>query len=199
MAAYDHWGVDCLHQFDGMFAFALYDNETKELFCARDRFGEKPFHYSFTELFFAFGSEMKSLWAAGIDTSIDDYSIYLFLNMNLHEDPMDKTRTFYRNIKRLKPAHYIKIKRGDPIQQICYWKLPLTLKSNDLSFEEACNQFRQMFETSVTLRLRTDVPLGTSLSGGIDSSAVSLVMHKLKDPQGQQKCFSARFQDPQVD
>jgi asparagine synthase (glutamine-hydrolysing) len=199
MAAYDCWGIDCLQKFDGMFAFALYDKNSHELFCARDRFGEKPFHYFEGNDFFVFGSEMKSLWAAEVDKTPDDYSIYLFLNMELHEDPEDKSRTFFKNIKRLKPGHYFRIKNSEKIYQEQYWKINFQNKQTNISFEEACLKFRELFEISVNRRLRSDVPVGTSLSGGLDSSAVALMLHKVRNPSFPQKCFSARFNDSILD
>ncbi len=199
MAAYDYWGVNCLQKFDGMFSFAIFNNETKELFCARDRLGEKPFHYYKGNNFFAFASEMKSLWEINIEKSIDEYSLYLFINMDLHEDPEDKTRTFYKSIKRLKPGHYIKFKKDEPINQIPYWNLKITSDENYPSFEQACNIFRTLFETSVYRRLRSDVSVGTSLSGGIDSTCVTLSMNYLKPYNLIQSCFSARFNDNFLD
>lgn len=199
MAAYNHWGVECLQQFDGMFAFAIYDNQSNELFCARDRFGEKPFFYCEWDNFFAFSSEMKSLWTTNVDTTPDDYSLYLFINMNLHDDPNDKTRTFYRNIKSLQPAHFIKFKVGEKINQKQYWKLQYNIKTNDLSFEEACSKFRQLLEISIYRRLRSDVSVGTSLSGGIDSSSIVLIINKIQNKNNKQKSFSARFDDKILD
>ncbi len=199
MAAYDYWGKECLTFLDGMFAFGIYDIAKEELFCARDRFGEKPFHYYIDEQRFMFASEMKTLWAGGADRSIDDYSIYLFLNLGLHEDPDDKTRTFFNNIKKLKPAHYLVYRKGQPIEQFQYWKISIALKKSDVSFEEACLKFREMFFTSVERRLRSDVPVGTSLSGGLDSSAIALTMHKILNGKTVQKCFSARFDDAKLD
>jgi asparagine synthase (glutamine-hydrolysing) len=198
MAAYNYWGINCLEQFDGMFAFAIYDKQKQELFCARDRFGEKPFHYAFDEEKFMFASEMKSLWAAGVNRSIDDYSIYLFINMGLHEDPSDKTRTFFSKIKRLKPGHYFTYKKGGNVIQKCYWKLKSELK-NDISFNDACIKFRELFELSISRRLRSDVDVGTSLSGGLDSAAVALVMNNVLRNSSYQKSFSARFNDPVLD
>ncbi len=199
MAAYDHWGTRCVNEFDGMFAFVLYDIHKNELFCARDRFGEKPLHYYQNNNVFMFASEMKALHAGGADKCIDDYSMYLYLNMGLHEDPSDKTRTFFRTIKRLKPAHYILLKADGKIQQHCYWKVSPGEINYDISFDEACKHFRELFFRSVERRLRSDVPVGTSLSGGLDSSAVALTTHELIKGKTLQQCFSARFNDPQLD
>ncbi len=198
MAAYDFWGVDCLTRFDGMFSFALYDIHNQELFCARDRFGEKPFHYYLDSQKLLFGSEMKSLLISGANRNIDDYSIYLFINMGLHEDPLDKTRTFFSKIKRLKPGHFFITKKGQEVVQKCYWKLNTEVNC-DISFDNACNRFRELFTQSVFRRLRSDVEVGTSLSGGLDSSAVAVVMHNLIQKNQTQKCFSARFNDPRLD
>ncbi|HNQ67620.1 MAG TPA: asparagine synthase (glutamine-hydrolyzing) [Bacteroidales bacterium] len=198
VAAYDYWGKDCLLRFDGMFAFAIYDKEEEILFCARDRFGEKPFYYFQNDDVFMFASESKSLIAAGADKQIDDYSMYLFLNMGLHDDPADKSRTFYRNIKSLKPAHYIFYKKTQKLTQNKYWKIDSTIKS-DLNFEQACSRFKELFIESVSKRLRSDVLVGTSLSGGIDSSTVTAVMNGILKNGSNHKGFSARFQDPSLD
>ena len=199
MAAYDYWGSACLAHFDGMFAFALYDEYLNELFCARDRFGEKPFHYFIDREKFAFASEMKALFSVGIDRSIDDYSMYLFLNMGLHEDPEDKERTFFKHIKRLKPGHYFLLQKGGQITQKRYWGIDLNKSNTGISFNEACEKFRELFFLSINRRLRSDVPVGTSLSGGLDSSAVALVMNRMLKNEVNQRCFSARFHDPILD
>lgn len=199
MAAYDFWGTACLTKFDGMFAFALYDKNKNELFCARDRFGEKPFHYYIDKDKFAFASEMKSLFAIGIDRAIDDYSMYLFLNMGIHEDPADKERTFYKHIKRLKPGHYFHLQKSGQIHQKKYWNIDIRHVNTEISFAESCEKFRDLFFLSTTRRLRSDVPVGTSLSGGLDSSAVALVMNQVLKNEKNQKCFSARFDDPILD
>ncbi|OFY18576.1 MAG: asparagine synthase (glutamine-hydrolyzing) [Bacteroidetes bacterium GWF2_33_38] len=198
MAAYDFWGIQCLKYFDGMFAFCLYDNEKDLIFCARDRFGEKPFHYAINKNLFMFGSEMKSLWAAGVDKTIDDYSMYLFLNFELHEDPTDKTRTFFKHIKRLKPGHYFIYQRGKEIKQEKYWEIKQEINTY-ISFDEACLKFKEMLFSSIKLRLRSDVAIGTSLSGGLDSSSVALVMNQINKNSILQKSFSARFDDASLD
>jgi len=198
IAAYDYWGKDCLLRFDGMFAFAIYDKQNELLFCARDRFGEKPFYYYKNDEVFMFASEAKSLFVAGADKQIDDYSMYLFINMGLHDDPADKSRTFYRNIKNLKPAHFFIYKKAQEPVQHNYWKIDHSIKS-DLSFDEACLRFKELFSESVSKRLRSDVEVGTSLSGGIDSSTVTAVMNNILKDKSNHKGFSARFHDPLLD
>ncbi len=200
MAAYDHWGVDCLKQFDGMFAFALYNKLNNELFCARDRFGEKPFYYSLNNNKLMFASEMKSLWANGIDKSINNHSIYLYLNFNLHENPNDLSQTFFQKISKLKAGHYFIYKEGVSIIQKPYWKIDLNKKNSEIDFKDACIKFNELFFTSVNRRLRSDVSVGTSLSGGLDSSSVVLAIDNIiKNKAEIQKTFSARFDDPKLD
>lgn len=200
LAAYDYWKEDCLNIFDGMFAMAIYDIANEELFCARDRFGEKPFHYFQSKECFAFASEIKALWKTGVQNTVDNYSMYLYLNYGLHEDPKDSTRTFYKNIKKLKPSHYFKLKKGTTsIEQKRYWRINLDEQNKSISFENACEQFKELFFKSVSLRLRSDVSVGTSLSGGLDSSAVVCAVNSLRNKNNRQTSFSARCHNKELD
>ena len=201
LAAYDFWGEKCLNYFDGMWAFAIWDEKRNQLFCARDRFGEKPFHYYSDAGKIIFASEMKSIWALGVSKDVCDYMMYLFINMDLHENPEDKTQTFFKNIKRLKPGHYFIYKKGEnrEIEQKCYYQINPQHQNNDITFEEACLHFRDLFLNSITKRLRSDVTVGTSLSGGLDSSAVVMGIHNVTQGKIQQKSFSARFDSPELD
>lgn len=200
MAAFDHWGTECLKQFDGMFAFAIYNKEKDELFCARDRFGEKPFFYYHDNNKFFFASEMKALWAGGIHRNINNHSVYLYLNYNLHENPINASQTFFNDIYKLKSGYYFTLKKGQPIIQKQYWKINPFDINTSISFDEACAKFRELFFTSVNRRLRSDVSVGTSLSGGLDSSSVVLAIDKLiADKKNPQKTFSARFKNSDLD
>jgi asparagine synthase (glutamine-hydrolysing) len=200
MAAFDHWGVDCLNQFDGMFAFAIFNRENNQLFCARDRFGEKPFYYHIDQSGLMFASEMKSLWAAGVNKEVNDQNVYLFLNFTLHENPSRPTSTFFNSINKLQAGHYFIYRSGKSVVQKPYWKIDLKNQNNEISFEESCVKFKELFFTSVNRRLRSDVSLGTSLSGGLDSSAVVLTIEELlKNKTDSQKTFSARFNDEKLD
>jgi asparagine synthase (glutamine-hydrolysing) len=200
MAAYDCWGVDCLTQFDGMFAFALYNKTNDELFCARDRFGEKPFFYQLDANKLMFASEMKALWAGGADKSVNNQTVYLYLNFSLHENPFNASQTFFNSINKLQAGHYFKYKPGQNIIQKQYWKIDLSYKNLDITFEAACLKFNELFFTSVNRRLRSDVQVGTSLSGGIDSSSVVLAIDQIFESKKEiQKTFSARFDEPEFD
>ena len=105
LAAYQTWGADMLQKLDGMFAFAIYDEAKNELFCARDRFGEKPFYYGFYNGDFYFASEIKALREIGIDTSINENLLFNYLHFDLVENPHNQKQTFYKEINKLKPSH----------------------------------------------------------------------------------------------
>lgn len=191
-AAYHKWGVACLSQFDGMFAFALYDKEEETLFCARDRFGEKPFYYTFFDGVFYFASEMKAFWKVGVPKEARNEMIYNYLVHDLVEDVNDAKNTFFRNIYKLKSSHYFLIKKEErEIKQICYYKLD-TNTSSIHSFEEAVEQFSALLYQSVERRMRSDVRVGSTLSGGLDSSTVTAIMSRIKP---ENPSFSARFKD----
>lgn len=195
MALYHRDGVNCLQHLDGMFAFAIYDNESKTLFCARDRFGEKPFHYAIKNgEWLVFGSEIKEIWAAGVPKLVDDQMLYNYLAFNYLAPPNDLTKTFYANIFKLEPATYMLVDtQSMSIEKKKYWEINLAVKS-EWSFEQSKKHFADLFYTSISRRLRSDVPVGSSLSGGLDSSAVVCAIDALNaDKAIQQKTFSARF------
>jgi asparagine synthase (glutamine-hydrolysing) len=196
IASYHDKGERCLSDFDGMFSFAIYDSQSDTVFCARDRFGEKPFHYCTHEGNFYFGSEIKQLWAAGIPKNIDQEKILNFVNSGEIEKTGETTRTFYSNIKKLDAAHYILIHLKHPeINPVKYWDIDLTAPKFTGSIEEAAEQFYTLFEESIRLRLRSDVPVGSSLSGGLDSSSIVMLIDKLKGNEIEQNTFSARFKN----
>ncbi|MEP6674633.1 MAG: hypothetical protein ABJA78_05745, partial [Ferruginibacter sp.] len=109
LAAYDCYKEDCLRLFDGMFAFAIWDEKEQQFFAARDRFGEKPFYYHIDADRFFFASEMKALFAAGIKRTIHEKMLLNYLTLGYVQNPTDKEQTFFENIYSLPPAHYLKI------------------------------------------------------------------------------------------
>lgn len=195
MALYDRHREQCLSLLDGMFSFAIYDKKEETLFCARDRFGEKPFHYNYVPgKSFVFGSEMKELWAAGIPKVINQSLLYNYILSGYLQNTDDLTETFYTNIRRLEHAHYLLLDvRTLLFKTVKYWSVQDDVQS-DLSFEKATERFKELFLTSVQRRLRSDVPVGSSLSGGLDSSAVVCAIDELNTHNLiHQKTFSARF------
>src|ERR1700739_4066520 len=112
LALYDLKREECLQELDGMFSFAIWDEKEQVLFCARDRFGEKPFHYYQDENCFAFASEIKQFWATGITKEVDAEKLLLFAETGIIDDDKDISKTFFKNIKRLDAAHYILVGVG---------------------------------------------------------------------------------------
>ncbi len=175
--AYHEWGVDCLNHLDGMFAFVLIDQHTNEVFCARDRFGEKPFFYTIHEDRLYFASEIKCFWAIHIPKQIEEERLFLFLAEDLVENPLKPDQTFFKNIQQVPPGHYLKFAcQNVQILPKKYWELQPNGANEHLSFDQAKDEFLQLLRTSLNRRLRSDVRVGCSLSGGLDSSTVVALM-----------------------
>jgi asparagine synthase (glutamine-hydrolysing) len=172
VAAFDFWGKRCLQHFDGMFAFAIWDNKEQQLFCARDRFGEKPFYYYEDEEHFVFASEMKALWAIGVPKQVNNKMLLNFLTLGQVQNPSDKEITYYDAIYSLAPAHHLLFELQPFKYKLTqYWKLNKESKI-DCSVEDAIEQIDFLLGSSIQKKLRSDVPIGTSLSGGLDSSTI---------------------------
>lgn len=197
LAAYDYWKEECLQQFDGMFAFAIWDEQEQTLFTARDRFGEKPFYYFFDGEQFLFASEIKALWAAGVEKQINHSMLLNYIGLGWIKNPADLSQTFYTNVIALPQSHYLKLNMRTGSNEIVqYWDLDKETQST-LTEAEAIEQFQQLFNTSIHRRLRSDVELGTSLSGGLDSSAIVATisgLHKASPSGGGlEGAFTASF------
>lgn len=191
LALYDQKKENCLNDLDGMFAFCIWDKQDQSLFCARDRFGEKPFYYHHEPgKQFLFASEMKALFAAGIPKSINKAMLYNYLADNWIDNPTDRSQPFYNNILKLEAAHYLLINSKLQIQKKRYWTLSLEQNST-LSFDDACMQFKELLTASIQKRLRSDVTVGSSLSGGLDSSTIVCALNAMNPAS--QKTFSASF------
>lgn len=201
MALYDHLKEKALDVIDGMFAFAIYDKQEQRVFCARDRFGEKPFFYSLDERKeFLFASEMKSIHAIRGKKGINHKMLYNYLAFGYVDNRTDLSETFYEGIQSLAHSHYMIIdlvKSAVTIQR--YWSIPVnTNYTGDFSQEKVMNTIQDLFYTGLKRRLRSDVSVGSSLSGGLDSSIIVCAIDKLfkegyTDQHVQQKTFSARF------
>jgi asparagine synthase (glutamine-hydrolysing) len=193
LAAYDCYQEQCVQYFDGMFAFAIWDEKEQSLFCARDRFGEKPLHYSFNEEQFIFGSESKALWAAGVEKKVNDPLLLNYLALGHTQTPVDKTITFFQDIFSLPPAHYITFQLSTfTFQLVNYWDCNKETKIN-ISEDDASEKLQELFFSSVKRRLRSDVAIGTSLSGGLDSSSIAAALHEINAVNFSHKTFSAIF------
>ena len=193
LAAYDCWKEQCLQQFDGMFAFAIWDEQEQTIFTARDRFGEKPFYYFFDGEQFLFASEMKALWAAAVPKTINQTMLLNYIGLGWVKNPVDLSQTFYENISSLPQAHYLKLNMRDGRNEIVqYWDLDKETISS-LTEAEAVEQFQHLLRTSVKRRLRSDVEVGTSLSGGLDSSSIAAMINQLQTTNHQLQTFTASF------
>lgn len=179
MKAIVHWGKDALLRFTGMFAFAMYDKEKDKLLCARDFFGIKPFYYHAGDMGFCFASELPSLLEfPDVPRKLRTEGAYKYLCYGYYDIGGN---IMLKDIYSLPPAHYVEIDVNNPEKAVPvrYWK-PNLSKRSALSFEEAAKKLRQMFLDSVKLHLRSDVPLGVALSGGVDSSSVACAMRYLE-------------------
>ncbi len=167
LAAYEKWGRDCVHHLLGDFSFAIVDSARRTVFCARDHMGIKPFYYFLNSSVFAFASEIKGLFAVqGCDTAINEDRIADYLSCVITEN----SSTFYTNIFRLPPGHFLEV---TPEKQFIeqYWQPhPVKLHcANDTEYRE---QFHDIFQEAVRCRLRSAYPVGSLLSGGLDSSSI---------------------------
>jgi len=196
LAAFDHFREKCIDHFDGMFAFAIWDEKEQSLFAARDRFGEKPFYYNFDDKAFYFGSERKALWSAGIPVKTNGPLLLNYLVTGQTQTAADKTITYFQETFSLPPAHYMTCSIQPPgsaqdivLAMHCYWDLDKEKKIS-ISPEDAVDKFRELFFLAVNRRLRSDVPVGTSLSGGLDSSSI---VAAIAAQHTKRKTFSAIF------
>lgn len=172
--AYEEWGRDCLLRFNGMWAIAIWDDKRKELFISRDRLGEKPLYYALSDNTFLFASEIKSILSYGLEReeNMEILEIYLFLGY------IPAPFTSYKNIHKLLPGHYLIVRDG-AVDMHKYWDLPEIDEDNMVSGKkEVYEQFEHLLTDSVRLRMRSDVPYGVFLSGGLDSASIVALMSK---------------------
>lgn len=198
--AYLQWGRDCLQRFNGMWAFALWDQRRRALWCARDRFGVKPFYYTHRDCEFRFASEPKALLAD--DPSLREVNLRPLGRFLVEGIMDDEPETFYRHISPLSPAHELWLAAGEELHTRRYWQLNPTATLDEglqiaaarlggapgveadrfdpamfpahphPEFYTAVEATRALLTDAVRLRLRSDVPVGTCLSGGLDSSSI---------------------------
>lgn len=184
LSAYHEWGTACLEKLNGMWAFAIVDTRNKEVFCARDRFGIKPFNYYFDGRKFVFGSEVKQVLNLVPGNGVEnESSIFDFLVFGAKNH---STNTFYKNIQELRGGEAIRLKFGDSerlkLNKWQWWDIAYEPYVG--SIDEASEEFLELLSDSIRIRLRSDVPVGTALSGGLDSAAiVSLIDGLSSDTQ----------------
>ena len=174
LAAWQAWREGMLTRFNGMWALAIFDTQTEELFLARDRFGIKPLLYALTSERFVFASEQRALVRSGlINVSLDiDVARRLMLDAFGVEG---SERTLCREVRRLQGGHCMWLRRGK-LEIRRWWRTVDHLPAIPASEAERVERFREIFQDAVALRMRSDVPIGTCLSGGFNSSAVICTM-----------------------
>jgi asparagine synthase (glutamine-hydrolysing) len=196
--AYQAWGINkCLEKLEGMFAFSLWDEKTQKLLVVRDRFGEKPLYYIKNEQGFFFASELKALEDFHEKKNISKTGLNLFFSLTYIPAPY----TIYENVFKLEAGHYLEVSTLGEFESIQYYDLEkITLENQDLQitqYEDAKKELREKLFSSVEERMVSDVPLGSFLSGGIDSSIVSAIMSKLST--NPIKTFSIGFKEKEYD
>lgn len=193
LRAYQCWGGDCVKRFNGMWAFAIYDKEEGNLFCSRDRFGVKPFNYSLVEGQFIFASEIKAIINYFPQLKQPNYNV--IANFCRTSVGAQHRETWFENIFRLEPAHNMVITK-DGISSYRYWNYPTNVDKS-ISFETAKNKYKELFLDAVKLRMRSDVPVGTTLSSGVDSNSIVYCLRKFF--KSEHHTFTAAFISDQYD
>ncbi|MBI5817166.1 MAG: asparagine synthase (glutamine-hydrolyzing) [Candidatus Yonathbacteria bacterium] len=188
LKAYQEYGDECPKHFDGMFAFAIWDNEKKRLFMARDRFGKKPFYYALDDRGnFVFASEIKAIFATGkIKGVVDHEAIDNYLTL-MYIPPW---KTVYKNIKVIPPASSAVFKDGF-LNIVRYWQLEKTPLL--ISYEKAKEEVRRLLTESIKKRMVADVEIGSFLSGGVDSTLITAIAQSFS--KAPIKTFSVGYQD----
>ncbi|KTL61793.1 asparagine synthase [Photorhabdus laumondii subsp. laumondii] len=188
---YEKYGPTFISKLNGMFAIAIWDSKLQQLLLIRDRIGEKPLHYYKEENFIVFGSEIKSILAAGIERKLNKKALDTLLTYNYVIPPL----TMFENVYHVMPGTYLKITRNK-FETITWWdlsKIKVQIKDEEIII----NEFNSLLEDAVNIRLRSDVPFGAFLSGGVDSSTIVGLMSKHLEHRV--KTFSIGFHDPLYD
>ncbi len=189
--AYEEYGPDCVTRFRGMFAFAIWNKNTRTLFCARDRLGKKPFYYYWDGRLFAFASEIKALLEhSAISPRFEESLLSEYLNFGY----CSGEQTLFSGIRKLMPGHWLRL-TPDQFETKPYWELPCPVGQASANRDEQSwiAECRTRLEEAVRTRLMSDVPLGMFLSGGVDSSAIAALMKPMSS--GPVKTFAVGYRE----
>lgn len=201
MAAYDLFGTECFKKFNGMWALALWDRQEKKLILSKDRFGVKPLYYYRDEEKLIFASEIKALLEdKSICRRANDNIVYDYLTQGL----MDHTNeTFFEGIYKFPQASYAILDESLQLEVNEFWKMDFCKETGRGIRKGDVQEFKSLFEQSVRLRMRSDVPVGSCLSGGLDSSSIVCciddILKKEKKADAKQFTFSYRADDEKID
>ena len=202
LKAYAKLGPRCLDHLNGIFAFAIWDARRKELFCARDRLGVKPFFFAWDGDRFCFASEAKALFAAGIPRRPNLGILYDYLSNGIYEH---STETFFGGINQLAPGHTLTIGHdGNKIE--CYWMIdpgreahPELEFSTQGGFDQACADYADLAQDAIRLQLHADTPVAIHISGGLDSTFLMATVNKINGGQGSFKAFTQIYGNEKYD
>jgi asparagine synthase (glutamine-hydrolysing) len=203
LKAYLQWGESCLSRFNGMWAFAILDALERSLFCARDRFGVKPFYYAADRRSFLFGSEVKQVLALlGGRPTARRPVLFDYLALGAYGN--ETAGTFFQEVDKLPAGHFARIQFGDTsgiqVSTRPWWDLPEVLPEGSVTGEEASREVLALLESAVQLRLRSDVPVGTALSGGLDSSGLVCLVDRIGGMgAGPHRVFTVGSIRPEID
>ncbi|MBM4447580.1 MAG: asparagine synthase (glutamine-hydrolyzing) [Chloroflexi bacterium] len=177
--SYKHWGINCIHKFNGMFAFSLWDNQRGKLFLVRDRYGIKPLYYYFKDGILAFASEIKSILQSGLVKAEIDLEA---LNEYFTFQNIFTNRTLFKDIRLLPPGSYAELNlslvQPANLQITQYWDYKFSPDGFKLSQAKAAEEIRHLFIQAVTRQLVSDVPVGSYLSGGMDTGSITAIARK---------------------
>jgi asparagine synthase (glutamine-hydrolysing) len=164
-------GEDCLSLFNGMFAFAIWDKKERKLLLARDRVGIKPLFFGFHNNSLYFASEVKAMFSARFPKIANTRTIYDFLRWGLIDYSSD---SFFQNIHSMKPGCFMLVDKNNKTKEVCYWNLADIVKNQStVDMPNIVDEYSELLTDSIDIRLRSDVPVGVFLSGGIDSSILA--------------------------
>ncbi len=174
--AYLRWGEKCLDLMNGDFAFAIWDNRERSLICARDRIGIKPFYYTFQNGLFIFASDIKTIIASGFyRPKPDPEGLYLAMAFGIAPRPL----TAFEGINALEQGHWMKVYSDGRIEKQCWWQIPVGTVQPNMREDEAFELLQEKLTAAVLRRLVSDVPVGTFMSGGIDSTTITAIAARL--------------------
>src|SRR3989338_1244481 len=185
LAAYEKWGTECVKKFNGIFAFAIWDKNKKLLFCARDHLGVKPFYYLQKNGAFYFGSEIKAILSVQQSTRPNDAIIYDYLAYGHYHHT---SQTFFKDIMQIPAGHTLILKNGN-IQIENFWN-PAEKAIMAGNKQNTVEEFSNILTNAVKIQLRSDVPVGMQLSGGLDSSLVVSMANQVTGGQKNFRLFS---------
>ncbi len=175
LAAYSRWGKKCVEKFNGDFAFAIWDSKAKLLFCARDRVGVKPFYYFVSNSGIVFGSDIKTIIASKLyKPQVSPEGIYYSMAYGMAPRPL----TAFKDILALEPGTTLTVNEKGRIFLDKYWRVPTNKQNLNLSEQDAVDLLETALIKSTKLRMRSDVPVGTFMSGGVDSTLISALAHR---------------------